>query len=64
MGSHVSLSPIEDCQLYQKRFLLKTINGEVKRVHINIHKKENDFKRERESNRKYKWCKLCGSNMD
>ena len=52
MSSHVSLSPIEDCQLYQKRFLLKTINGEVKRVHINIHKKET----KKNKNRKYNFC--------
>ena len=59
MNSTVSLSPIEDCQLYQKRILFKEENGEVKQVRIITHKKENDFKRE--SNGKDKWCKLCGS---
>tara|TARA_B100000214_G_scaffold151595_1_gene108530 strand:+ start:722 stop:910 length:189 start_codon:yes stop_codon:yes gene_type:complete len=62
MSSTVSLSPVEDCQLYQKRILFKEENGEVKQVRIITHKKENDFKRE--SNRKDKWCKLCGSKMN
>ena len=62
MNSTVSLSPVEDCQLYQKRILFKEENGEVKQVRIITHKKENDFKRE--SNRKDKWYKLCGSKMN
>ena len=60
MNSNVSLSPIEDCQLYQKRILFKEENGEVKQVRIITHKKEDKS----ESNRKDKWCKLCGSKMN
>ena len=40
MNSIVSLSPIEDCQLYQKRILFKKGNGEVKQVRIITHKKK------------------------
>ena len=62
MDSKVSLSPIEDCQLYQKRILFKEENGEVKQVRIITHKKEDKSKSK--SNRKDKWCKLCGSKMN
>ena len=66
MSSPISLSPIEDCQLYQKRFLLKTVNGEVKRVHINIHKKETKKNKEIKKNKETKKNKnrnynFCGS---
>ena len=64
MNSTVSLSPIEDCQLYQKRILFKEENGKVKQIQIRSHKKENDFQRESKRNRKDKWCKLCGSKMN
>ena len=40
MNSIVSLSPIEDCKLYQKRILFKEENGEVKQVRIITHKKK------------------------
>ena len=59
MSSTISLSPIEDCQLYQKRILFKEENGEVKQVRIITHKKEDKS----EINRKDKWYKLCGSKM-
>ena len=59
MNSTVSLSPIEDCQLYQKRILFKEENGKVKQVRIITHKKEDKS----ESNRKDKWYKLCGSKI-
>jgi len=49
----LSISPLENCQLYEKRIL--TMN--TKNIEINTYKKE------KEKKKKYK-CKLCGSKID
>ena len=58
MSSSISLSPIEDCQLYQKRTIFRSKDGKVKEIQIKTHKKK-------EEKTKYKYkCKWCGSKSD
>ena len=56
MSSSISLSPIEDCQLYQKRTIFQNKNGKMKEIQIKTHKK-NDQKKNYQ-------CKWCGSKSD
>ena len=58
MSSSISLSPIEDCQLYQKRTIFQNKNGKVKEIQIKTHKKKEE---KTQYKYKYKWC---GSKSD
>lgn len=55
MSSSISLSPIEDCQLYQKRTIFCSKDGKVKEIQIKTHEKKNQNKQYKYKY-KYKWC--------
>ena len=56
MSSSISLSPVEDCQLYQKRTIFHSRDGKVKEIQIKTHKKKDQKKNYQ--------CKWCGSKSD
>ena len=56
MSSSISLSPVEDCQLYQKRTIFCSRDGKVKEIQIKTHKKKDQKKNYQ--------CKWCGSKSD
>jgi len=58
MSSSISLSPVEDCQLYQKRTIFQNKGGKIKEIQIKTHEKKNQTI-------KYKYkCKWCSSKSN
>tara|TARA_B100000686_G_C16308300_1_gene722003 strand:+ start:38 stop:205 length:168 start_codon:yes stop_codon:yes gene_type:complete len=55
MRSSITLSPVEDCQLYQKRVIIQKNEGVVRQIQIKTHEKDKKTKN------KCKWCGSKGS---